>query len=158
MEQRIVRQVDVHTGEVLEAGTMVYVPHRPKISEGWVMTFQDGLVRLAQDRSLNQQQLRVLLYLMGKLDFENYIHLPQTAIAEALSMQRTHVSSAIAGLVRKGILVRGPSVGRVGTMRLSPGLGWKGRVRSLQEERKRRLALVHSSKPSIGAKPPHKRA
>lgn len=156
--QRYVQQIDVQTGEVLPAGVMVYVPQRPKIAEGWVMTFQDGLVRLAQDRSITGEQWRVLAFLMGKLDFENYIHVPQTAVGEALGLKAPNVSRAVAELVRKGVLVRGPKVGQVGTLRLSPGLGWKGRVRNLQEEQKKRLALVHSSKPSIGGKSPHKRA
>lgn len=155
--QRYVQQIDVQTGEVLEAGCMVYVPQRPKITEGWVMTFQDGLVRLAQDRSITGEQWRVLAFLMGKLDFENYIHVPQTAVCEALDLKAPHVSRAITELVRKGVLVRGPKVGQVGTLRLSPGLGWKGRVRNLQAERSRRLALVHSAKPSIGAKGSQKR-
>lgn len=144
MQQIRVQQIDAHTGELLEGGSLVYIPQRARIKEGWVMTFQDGLVKLAQDRSLTQQQWRVLAFLMGKLDFENFIHLPQTAIAEALEMHKTHVSTAISELVKKHILVRGPKVGRVGTLRLSSTLGWKGRVRSLQEERRKRLALVSS--------------
>lgn len=158
MEQRRVQQVDVETGEVMQAGVMVYIAQRPKIREGFVMTFQDGLVRLATDRSITGEQWRVLALLMGKLDFENYIHLPQASICEALNMKAPNVSRAIAELVKKGVLVRGPKVGRVGTLRLSPGLGWKGRVRSLQEERKRRLALVHTTPPpSSGGKAGHRR-
>src|SRR6476660_6522039 len=137
--QRNVRQVDVETGEVLEAGVMVYVQQRPKIREGWMMTFQDGLVRLAQDRSITGEQWRVLAYLMGRLDFENFIYVPQAEVARALAMQPSHVSRAIAALTSKRVLVRGPMVGRVGTMRLSHGLGWKGRVRSLQAEQRRHL-------------------
>ena len=122
------------------------------------MTFQDGLVRLATDKSITGEQWRVLAFLMGRLDFENYIHLPQQTVCDALEMKAPNVSRAIAELVKKGVLTRGPKVGRVNTLRLSPGLGWKGRVRSLQEERKRRLALVHTSTPSIGGKGPHRRA
>jgi DNA-binding MarR family transcriptional regulator len=145
--QRIVKHVDVNTGEILDAGVMVWVPHRPRIKEGWLMMFQDGLTKLAKDRSLTQQQLRVLLYLMGKLDFENYIHMPQREIAEAIGMARPHVSTAIRQLVRRGILHNGPVVGRVGTLRLSPTFGWKGRVRSLVEERTRRLVVIQGGKP-----------
>lgn len=140
--QRTVRQVDVETGEVLEAGVMVYMPQRPKVTEGWVMTFQDAFVRLAADRTIKGEQLRVLLYLIGKLDFENWIHVPQTEICERLVMQPSNVSRTIAALTAKGLLTRGPKLGRVTTLRLSLNVGWKGRVRSLQAEQKHHLSVV----------------
>jgi len=114
------------------------------------MTFQDGLLKLATDKSVTGEQWRVLAYLMGRLDFENYIHLPQQELCDKLGMQPSNVSRAIAGLTTKGVIVKGPRVGRVGTLRLNPGLGWKGRVRSLQEARKRRLSVVQGG---AGAKP-----
>ena len=140
--QRTVRQVDVETGELLEAGVMVYMPQRPKIAEGWVMSFQDAFIKLAADRTIKGEQLRVLLYLIGKLDFENWVHVPQAEIADVLGMTAPQVSRSIAALTAKGLLTRGPKLGRVGTLRLSLNVGWKGRVRSLQAERKRHLSVV----------------
>jgi DNA-binding MarR family transcriptional regulator len=155
---RNVRNVDADTGELLPPGRMVYLVDRPKLREGWVMTFQTGLLKLATDKTMTQQQLRVLLYLMGRLDFENFIHVPQVDIARELEMQAPNVSAAVTALVRKGILVRGPKVGRVTTLRLADTLGWKGRVRSLQEERKRRLTLIHNQTHPRTAPTPPKRS
>ena len=143
--QRTVRQIDVETGEVLEAGTLVYLPSRPKLREGWIMTFQDAFVKLAADRTLKGEQLRVLLYLIGRLDFENWVHVPQTEIAEVFGLHAPHVSRAIAALTSKGLLTRGPKLGRVGTLRLSLNVGWKGCVSSLRAERKRHLSVVKRS-------------
>jgi DNA-binding MarR family transcriptional regulator len=140
--QRTVRQIDAETGELLEAGVMVYMPQRPKIAEGWVMTFQDAFVRLAADKTIKQEQMRVLLYLIGRLDFENWIHVPQVEISEKLDIAAPNVSRAIAALTAKGLLSRGPKLGRVATLRLSLNVGWKGRVRSLQDARKRHLSVV----------------
>jgi DNA-binding MarR family transcriptional regulator len=151
MHQRHVGQFDMATGELLPEGKLVYIVDRgPKI-RGFVMTFQDGLIKLARDKSLTQHQWRVLAYLMGRLDFENYIHLPQVEVATALEMAAPHVSAAIRELLQKGILIRGPKVGRVATLRLSDNLGWKGRVRSLQEERKRRLTLIAGGRPATNS-------
>ena len=144
MEERRIIQVDADTGEQLDFQLVALPTPRPKIKEGWLMAFQDGLIKLAQDSGLTLQQWRVLAYVMGRLDFENYIHLPQIEIANAIGMQPPNVSTALRVLIEKGILTRGPKVGRVQTLRLSPSLGWKGRVRSLQEERKKRLSLVHN--------------
>ena len=144
--QRRVQQIDVETGEVLEGGTLVLLPQRPRIREGWLMTFQDALKVVAADRELTATQLRVLLYSMGRLDFENYIHLSQAEIARELGVKPPNVSAAVAALVRKKILTKGPRVGRVSTLRLSPDFGWKGRYSSLLAERKRSLKLVVGGK------------
>ena len=140
--QRTVRQIDVETGEMLEAGVMVYMPQRPKIAEGWLMTFQDAFVKLAADRTIKGEQLRVLLFLMGRLDYENWIHVPQSEICDRLGMKPANVSRTIAALTAKGLLTKGPKLGRVVTLRLSFNVGWKGRVRTLQAEQKRHLSVV----------------
>ena len=106
------------------------------------MSFQDAFIKLAADRTIKGEQLRVLLYLIGKLDFENWVHVPQAEIADVLGMTAPQVSRSIAALTAKGLLTRGPKLGRVGTLRLSLNVGWKGRVRSLQAERKRHLSVV----------------
>jgi hypothetical protein len=37
---KVIDQVDAKTGEIMR-GFVVYVPHRPKVSEGWFMGFQE---------------------------------------------------------------------------------------------------------------------
>jgi hypothetical protein len=44
---------------------------------------QAMFMKLAQDRDITGEVGRVLYYFFGKLDFENYIHVAQTEIAEA---------------------------------------------------------------------------
>ena len=151
MTQREVVTLDRHTGEQLEF-TLVAMPReRARIKERWFMIFQDGLQKLATDGTLTLRQLRVLLFLMGELDFENFIGVSQTKIADCTKIARPHVSAAMRELRDKGIIVAGPKVGRIQTLRLSDTFGWKGRVRSLQDARKKRLALVHNSDASARA-------
>jgi hypothetical protein len=47
-------------------------------------------------------------------------------------MNRPQVSCAIGLLERKGILVRGPKIGKSYGYRLNPYYGWKGKVRKLE--------------------------
>lgn len=155
--QRRVQQIDVETGEVLEGGTLVYLPIRARIKEGWVMVFQEVLGRLAEDRELTMTQLRVLLFLVSRLDFENYIHISQADVARGLGLAPSHVSPAVSVLVKKGVLMRGPKVGRVYTLKLSPNLGWKGRVKNLQEARREKLRLLPGGLDPIPSDPPGRR-
>jgi DNA-binding transcriptional ArsR family regulator len=144
--QRTVRQIDTETGEVLDDGTLVYVPHRARIKEAWMMTFQDGMLALAKDRDLNGETWRVFACLVAKLDFENFIHIGQVDICNELEMKAPNVSRAIARLRTKGILIEGPTVGRSRTYRLSPAIAWKGRVTNLERARKRHLEVVRGEK------------
>lgn len=140
--------VDVHTGEILDGNEyrIMAIPHRIKIQEGWFMAFQEAFEALATDKDLNGQSMKVLMFLMSRLSFENYIGLEQKAICEKLDMHKTDVSLAIKKLVDKGILERGPKLGRSSTYKLNPFYGWKGRVKNLQEERKKRLSVVDGGK------------
>ena len=140
--QRRLGTVDLDTGEVLEEGIPVWIGRKPKITDRWFMAFQEAFEAIAKDRDLTDEHRRVLFYLLSRLDFDNYIQVAQIEIAEALNMQKTHVSRAIKLLESKNIIIRGPKVGRSSCFRLSPNLGWKGKVSSLREAQREHLKLV----------------
>jgi len=137
----MLRSVDERTGELLD-GVAVWVG--PKIrspyGRSWFMQSQDAILALAQDKELAGRPTRVLLYLLARLDFENFIHVPQVDIAQALELRASNVSKAIQLLEGKGILIRGPKVGRSFGWRLNPNFGWKGKVRHLHDARRPRIS------------------
>lgn len=136
-----IEQIDLKTGEVMQ-GCMVWIPQRPKLTERWFMAFQDAFEELAKDREITSEPRRVLDYMFSKLDFENFIQLSQKDITEALRMHKSQVSEAIKLLTRKQIVLEGPKVGRSKCYRLNPNYGWKGKVKNLEEERKKHMQLV----------------
>lgn len=95
----------------------------------WVMS--DSLPDLmAFDKELSRQEpTRVFWYLVKRLDFENYIRVPQSEIVEALEIKKSNVSRAISLLESKGVLLRGPKVGQSYSWRLNPNCGFKGNPR-----------------------------
>ncbi len=135
MKHRKIASVDQDTGEILE-GVVVYcgVKQNP-YSTGWVMNSQEALELLATDKELTGENYRVLLLLLSRLDFENWIQITQSEIAEKLDMRKQNVSRAISLLELKGILLRGPKVGRSYAFRLNPYFGWKGKVKNLNDYR-----------------------
>ena len=139
--------LDKETGEILDQsrGTFIFIPSRIKIKEGWFMAFQDAFESLATDKELWGQPTAVLHYLMSKLSFENFIAVEQAEIAKKLGIERTRVSESIKKLVDKEILEKGPRLGKSWSYKLNPLYGWKGRVKNLKDERKKRLTLVKNS-------------
>ena len=134
--RRKIASFDQDTGEILE-GVVVYcgVKHNP-YSTGWVMNSQVALETLATDKDLKGETYRVLLLLISRLDFENWIQITQKEIAEKLEIKKQNVSKAILLLDEKNIILRGPKVGRSNTFRLNPHFGWKGDVKNLNDYRK----------------------
>ncbi len=128
MMKRKLSIVDDLTGEVM-GGIPVYVhtSRRPTLyGDRWIQMSQDAALQIATDRELWGLPQAVLLYIEGRLDFENYVNVPQQESADALKVQRPAITKAITKLVGKGILIRGPKLGRSSSYRLNPAYGWKG--------------------------------
>jgi hypothetical protein len=68
----------------------------------------------------------VLLHLMSKLSFDNWINVTQAEIGNSLGMARPNVSRAMKVLVEKKIILEGPRTGRCHTYRLNYAVGYKG--------------------------------
>ena len=94
------------------------------------MAMQDGFGYLAQ-QDLTGEQLKILLHIMSKLDFDNYILLTQKEVSEALKLHKSHVSRAFKILVEKGIIHEGPKLGLTKSYRLDPNFGFKGRAKNM---------------------------
>ena len=129
--------VDKYTGE--EYGFPVIIGRkRNPYAKGWVMNSQEAMVILAKDKDIKGETHRVLWFIGGILDFENWVQISVTEIAEELELKRPNVSRAIKLLEKKEIIIRGPKVGRSHAFMLNPEFGWKGKVKNLDEYRKER--------------------
>lgn len=137
--RRIVGQV-TEDGEVLDGAVLglFYPKRRNGFDEGWVAMAQPALTALAKS-NLGQQDLRVLMLVLGQLDFENYILLNQADISREIDMHRTDVNKALKRLQELGVLLRGPTAGRSSTFRLNPSFGWKGSATNHQKALQERM-------------------
>ena len=137
--------VDKYTGE--EFGFPVIVGRkRNPYGKGWVMNSQEAMIILAKDKDIKGETHRVLWFIGGILDFENWVQLSVTKIAQELELKRPNVSRAIKLLEEKEIILRGPKVGRSYAFMLNPEFGWKGQVKNLDEYRRERDELEHREK------------
>ena len=124
MSEKTIIQIDADTGEVLR-GTMVWVEDKPKSMGHFVKTYQNGLMTLASYR-LTGETYSVMLYLMGKLSFDNWINVTQIEIGKNLGLSQPNVARAMKVLVEKNIILEGPRKGRCHTYRLNYAIGYKG--------------------------------
>lgn len=80
------------------------VPRKEKWNRGdYVMGLQKSFIEIAK-YGLSGEQLSILMYLIGKTDFENYVNITQKEISTELKIDQSNVSKAIKVLVDKKII------------------------------------------------------
>ena len=128
--------INQDTGEILK-GLLVYfgTKHNP-YTKGWIVNSQEALELLASDEDLSKDAYKVLILLMGRLDFENWINVPQKEICEKLNINKGNISRAVSLLESKEIILREKKFGRSYIFRLNPYFAWKGKPVNLEKYRK----------------------
>ena len=141
--------LDKNTGEIFSDHVAVLLPKRRTAftgmyGEGFMIVAQKALANIASDREITGEVSRVFMYLFSKLDFDNYIQVPQIEIVKTLGIHKQHVSRSIRILERKKILLEGPKHGRSKFWRLNPEYGYKGNPKGKVERdtKKGHLKLV----------------
>jgi hypothetical protein len=143
MPSKRIGSIDLKTGELLD-GVNVWIGRKIVSPYGsqWMQVNQEALAEIAADKDLGAEAWRVFAYLNARLDFENLIIVQQTEIADILGMKPQAVSRAMRMLIGKQIILRGPKIGSVGSYRLNPHYGWKGKVQNLTKARQERLQAL----------------
>ncbi|WP_320760935.1 hypothetical protein [Escherichia coli] len=97
-------------GEIVGGFVAVIRPKQKSSFQRHFTMNQDALKILAKE--LTGEQFKVLMLMLADLDYENFIQIAQADIADALEMQKTHVSRAVRALLDVGVIFEGPKVGR----------------------------------------------
>lgn len=138
-EKLEVHSVDAKTGEKLDYAVVAIAQKTPSaFGKRWIQMAQDPLTQIAEEIK-SVDQMRVLIMLISRVDFENWISVDQTEISQKLSMKPPNVSRAIKGLIEKQIVLKGPKIGHSVTYRLNPSYGWKGRAKGHREALRERM-------------------
>ena len=127
--------IDLDTGEIFEDGVPVWVGAKIRWHEDFTMTFQDAVQEIARDKDMTHQMLRVWMMMVGKMSFENWVTVPQKEFSDALNMPKQNVSRAIKGLIEKGLILKGPKMGRTTAYKLNSYYAWKGKIKHLERDR-----------------------
>ena len=91
-------------------------------------------VSVTKGKEMGVRDLRVFLYLLGMVEFANFVPLSVGSIGRALEIDKAHVSRSLRKLVDLGIIVPDRLSDRPGKPRryyLAPSLVWKGSTTDL---------------------------
>ena len=107
------------------------------------MAFQDSFIELAKDQELTLEHKNILLYLFGRLDFENFIQQKPIGNSRIIRNAKTKcIKSNENSLYKNKLSWKGQKVGRSKCYRLNPNYGWKGKVKTLQEHRREQFKII----------------
>lgn len=139
--------IDADTDEVVP--TLIY--HRKKWKgEHFFMGFQDVFADIAKKR-LGSEATDVFLLILGKVDYNNMLLMPQTEIARQLGMKKQNVCRAITTLIDAGVLKVDPRFASKYRRRLllNREVAWKGKLKHLgEQERDYRRRATNKAKKS----------
>jgi DNA-binding MarR family transcriptional regulator len=118
--------VNPKTGEVGSGFISVKGKRYPRGIE-FATVFQEGLLRLTR-LDLTPTSLRVLFFVMSRMDYQNYVRVTQRTIADELNISPPAVSVAFKDLIRQQVLVYSaePADPQRRVMRVSATVAWRG--------------------------------
>jgi len=125
-QQRIANEI---VDKILDNPDQVFVFFGQKKlrNERFFMGFQSMFEALAKDKTLSGVDTRILHYLFSACEFENYLMINQSEIAEKLDLKRQNVGRSIKKLIEGGYIEQ-RKVGRRNVYRINKNLIWKGKV------------------------------
>lgn len=130
---------DIDSGDRIFA---VFPVKKNFINLEYFCMFQNASELLATDEHLTGNDYRVLFLLFSFLDMKNYISINHTHLSEKLNMQKSHVSRSISTLIYRGIIIKGPRVGKGFTYILNSKYGYKGHLKDIKDVRIKHLQLI----------------
>lgn len=115
--------------------------------EGWFAMSQ-ALSSLYDNTDLHMADMRVLLLMLERMEYENRIHVGQSDIAKRLGMTRQQVSRAVKRLVQFKYLEECEKIGHTRIYKFNPQMGWRGKGLTHQRvlRQSRGLQLVKGGK------------
>lgn len=120
--------INVATGEKATGLLVIKAARFPRGME-FSAVFHDGLAFLSQCR-LTATESAVFYALLAHLDFDNWVRISPTTMAEGIGIKTSNFCRAVTGLVRRGIVARlaDPYDLRRNIIRVSPQVVWRGKA------------------------------
>lgn len=89
----------------IKSTTTITKDKKATLKNEFVITFLDNFDRIVTDYKINNSQMRVILYLLKKMQYGNLLILKQSSLCEALNMKKPNVSTIFSQLRKKNILI-----------------------------------------------------
>lgn len=104
------------------------------------MIFLDSFEELTRNNRLTGNTWAVLIFILSKSKYDNFVELNQGEIAQHIGIARQNVSKAIKLLVEKDLIIKGPKIGTRNTYTVNWQYAWRGTTASYREAQRQSIA------------------
>ena len=103
------------------------------LKEDYVRFFQGDMRYLANDKTLDGQDLRITLTIISNLNYNNIFSLSHRELAEQVGIQRPNVTKTVNKLVKKGYLQIIGKQGQQNIYMFNPNIAFKSKAKNLKD-------------------------
>ncbi len=100
------------------------------------MNSKKALKIIAKDKDIKEETYRVLFLISAHLNFENWVPIHPSIVAQQLDLEEQYVTRAIQLLEEKEIILRGSQAGHSYSFMLNPDFAWEVKVKNFDNYRK----------------------
>lgn len=119
----------------VKATVIIQDDKKISLKNEFVILFLENFDRLITELKINTSELRVLIYILKKMEFGNLVSLSQASIVKALDMNKSNVSIIFKKLLAKDVLIKDED----GNMYVNSNIVMKGLKHKLSEKNKENL-------------------
>ena len=120
-KEKILTVIDKETGEIQ---ARVKLADRTFGKQRWLAMFQEAMTWISGQHDMTGEQLKVMLNLIGRMEYDNRIIFKTKDVAESVGIHPNNVSRALKVLKDKEIIYKDPNNDNV--YKLNPHIGHKG--------------------------------
>ena len=95
--------------------------------------FQDEMISTANDRDFNGTDLRVLITVLGNLDYDNKLMISHAKLGEQIGIKQQEVSKSFKKFLNKGYIEVINTIGRQKVYMFNPSVAFKSKAKNLKE-------------------------
>jgi predicted transcriptional regulator len=119
----------------IKATVIIQNDNKVSLKNDFVILFLENFDRLITELKLSTSELRILIYILKKMEYGNLVSLSQVSVVKALEMNKSNVSVVFNKLIKKNVLIKDDD----GNMYVNSNIVMKGLKHRLSREKKENL-------------------
>ncbi len=127
------KRIDITLNCPEDTSVNLFTVSNKYLKSNYIRSFQDEMTELAIDRSFSGTDLRVLLAIMGNLDYDNIFSLSQKELGEIVQIDKVEISKTFKKLCSKGYLKPVKKIGRQNVYIFNPNVAFKSKAKNLKD-------------------------
>ena len=103
------------------------------LKDSYARVFLSEINALGKDRNLSNTDLRVLMSIIGHLDYGNIVNISQKDLGQELNIKQPNIAKSIKQLINQGYLQVVDTIGRQNIYMLNPNVAFKARAKNFRQ-------------------------